>query len=79
MHTTVIRDGAFGAGDVRIHHNSDWSGNASLVWTPSGQGPASYDIPGWVAQELCGIGARAMRKLAYDIRDLLVNRVPEFE
>lgn len=60
MHTTVFRDGVPGNEiDVRIHHNSDWSGDARLTWSygPGGEkrkgGYGELPIPGWVARELC--------------------------
>lgn len=59
-HTTVFKDGVPGdESDVRIHHNSDWSGEAILHWhgglmeVDSVSINGEHRIPGWVARELC--------------------------
>lgn len=44
-------DGVPGEGDVRIHANSDWSGEARLQWVDD-KGEHWKAIPGHVAQAL---------------------------
>ena len=38
--------------DLRIHHNSDWSGDAVLSWEKDGWIVQKLELPGWVIQEI---------------------------
>ena len=59
MHTKVVRSvwvpegESVGPGDVRVHHNGDWGGEATLQWCGDDgllRGKVgSVQIPGWVA------------------------------
>jgi hypothetical protein len=52
MHTTVIRKREAGRdvadGDLRVHHNGDWSGSAEIQWC-EGEDVRCATVPGWVA------------------------------
>lgn len=88
MHTTVIKRGPAPKdsddGDVRIHHNGDWSGDAILQWTAEGK-TGQVCIPGWVARALGLEALELVREIAregrlywpYDEASALLERMGE--
>lgn len=50
MHTLVLRVPGFL--DVRIHHNPDWSGIATIATTKKGEAQQEIHVPGAIFKEL---------------------------
>lgn len=48
MHTKLLGGRVSAGTDIRMHHNSDWSGMAILAWG----GEGAIQLPGWVARTL---------------------------
>ncbi len=71
MHTMIIA-GPKGA-EARVHHNSDWSGEAQIV----APGQTTVAVPGWVLKGLVAASHARVRELANEILD--VSKVPEEE
>lgn len=48
MHTTIVSSNAIeGVSDLRVHHNGDWSGNATVTWLQEGK-RCEVELPGKV-------------------------------